>query len=626
MAARPPGFGGGRGVATALAEVLGKFGHGVARMAYLSLYRKWRPQTFEAVVGQEHIVRTLTNALNMGRVAHAYLFAGPRGTGKTTLARLLAKGLNCAEGPTGAPCDRCHSCTRITRGAAVDVIEIDGASNRGIDEIRELRERVRYAPTEGRSKVYIIDEVHMLTNEAFNALLKVLEEPPAHVVFVFATTEAHKVPATILSRCQKFDFRRFSAGQLAAHLKDVAKSEGVSAEEPALALIARHAEGGMRDALAVMDQCLATDPAQLTVATVVDVLGIVRRDALMDLAGHILSQDLPAALKLVHALLDEGIEVRQLVKDLASYTRDLVLMKAAPGLPDLVTAEEMERVRMRQQVEQGSLDQLLRMVSILAGADAELRWSTSPTMAVEMALAKAVGAVMEGPAASPADQASWDDLARRVQALEAALQRRETLVAGPGLPGQPPSAGPPPAAPTEAAPVAAGEKSPPARHEAVATDGGAEVAELQAKWPAVLSALKEERMISTEAYLRVGVPGEIEGNTVTIYFSPGYKFHQANIENAQHRSAVERVISRVMGRELQVRTTIGTPPQQPQPHGVAEGPGPPSSAMSRPKVASGSLAGEPGSEAGGVQPPAVQKALQYLGGRATRVDAYEEDR
>jgi DNA polymerase-3 subunit gamma/tau len=208
-------------------------------MAYISLYRKWRPQTFAEAIGQEHIVQTLTNALETGRVAHAYLFSGPRGTGKTSFARLLAKGLNCVHGPTGTPCNECDNCIRITRGISVDVIEIDGASNRGIDEIRELRERVKYAPIEGRHKVYIIDEVHMLTNEAFNALLKVLEEPPEHVNFVFATTEAHKVPATILSRCQKFDFRRFSTAQLMYQLEKVSKSEGVEAEPQALTLIAR---------------------------------------------------------------------------------------------------------------------------------------------------------------------------------------------------------------------------------------------------------------------------------------------------------------------------------------------------------------------------------------------------
>ncbi len=298
-----------------------------AMMTYLSLYRKYRPQTFAEVIGQEHIVHTITNALNSGRVAHAYLFAGPRGTGKTTFARLLAKGLNCAKGTTGSPCGSCDQCERIASGFSVDVIEIDGASNRGIDEIRELRERVRFAAVEARSKVYIIDEVHMLTNEAFNALLKVLEEPPANVVFIFATTEAHKIPPTILSRCQKFDFRRFNLAQTLTLLEKVVAAENVNAEQEALALVARQAEGGLRDALAILDQCLAMDPQTLTVQTVVHVMGIVRRDALAQLSANLLKADLAATLQLVNELLNEGVDVRQLARDLALYVRDILLVK-----------------------------------------------------------------------------------------------------------------------------------------------------------------------------------------------------------------------------------------------------------------------------------------------------------
>ena len=228
-------------------------------MAYVALYRQWRPQDFKNLVGQNHISSTLKNAIQLGKIAHAYLFSGPRGTGKTSTAKILAKSLNCMNGPTSDPCNVCANCERITNGTSMDVLEIDAASNRGIDEIRELRESVKFAPVDGRYKVYIIDEVHMLTNEAFNALLKTLEEPPAHVVFILATTEAHKIPATIHSRCQRFDFRRIGFREIEQRLTDVAQHNGLTVAPDALKLIASHADGGLRDALSILDQCTMMD-------------------------------------------------------------------------------------------------------------------------------------------------------------------------------------------------------------------------------------------------------------------------------------------------------------------------------------------------------------------------------
>ena len=230
-------------------------------MAYIALYRKWRPQTFKDLVGQEHISRTLANAITSGHIGHAYLFAGPRGTGKTSTAKILAKALNCEHGPTPEPCGKCEQCRKITEGSSMDVFEIDAASNRGIDEIRDLRETVKFAPVDGRYKVYIIDEVHMLTTEAFNALLKTLEDPPAHVVFILATTEAHKVPPTIQSRCQRYDFKRITVGEIEGRLRYIAKEMKMEAEDEALSMIAIQADGGMRDALSILDQCAAlADP------------------------------------------------------------------------------------------------------------------------------------------------------------------------------------------------------------------------------------------------------------------------------------------------------------------------------------------------------------------------------
>ena len=302
-------------------------------MAYMALYRQWRPQNFDSLIGQQAIKTALTNALSTGRIAHAYLFTGPRGTGKTSTARILAKALNCEQGPTPTPCDHCDNCQRITAGTSMDVIEIDAASNRGIDEIKTLRDQLSFAPVNSRYKVYIIDEVHMLTTEAFNALLKSLEEPPEHVVFILATTDPHKVPATIHSRCQRFDFRRVTVEDIIEHLAMVAQASNITIDQEALRLIAIQAEGGMRDALSLLDQC-GVMSKNITTTTVREVLGIVGREALRDLAASIGRQDLSAALEKLNFLLEQGKDVRQVISELAEYLRALLLYKTAPSFSD----------------------------------------------------------------------------------------------------------------------------------------------------------------------------------------------------------------------------------------------------------------------------------------------------
>ena len=278
-----------------------------AALAYVALYRQWRPKRFSDLVGQTHVSRTLAQAIETGRVGHAYLFSGPRGTGKTSTAKILAKALNCAEGPTPEPCGDCESCRRVNEGTSMDVFEIDAASNRGIDEIRELRETIQFAPVSGRYKVYIIDEVHMLTAEAFNALLKTLEEPPAQVVFILATTEIHKVPATIQSRCQRYDFKRIAAEVIAARLRYVADQSGIAAEDAALFLIAQGAAGGLRDALSALDQCAALAETAVTEKLVRDILGLVGREHIEKCLRAIAAGDAPASTKIGRASCRERV-------------------------------------------------------------------------------------------------------------------------------------------------------------------------------------------------------------------------------------------------------------------------------------------------------------------------------
>ncbi|MCC2669651.1 MAG: polymerase subunit gamma and tau, partial [Armatimonadetes bacterium] len=297
-------------------------------MAYLSLYRKYRSQSFEEVAGQDHVIRTLQNAIRGDRVAHAYLFCGPRGTGKTSTARLLAKALNCENGPTSEPCNQCAACSQIAEGRYMDIKEIDAASNRGIDDIRDLRDTVAYAPTQGRFKVYVIDEAHQITGDAFNALLKTLEEPPHYVVFILATTEAHKIPATIVSRCQRFEFRRASLEDLRTRVAYVAKQEGATIDDAALSLIAREANGGWRDALSLLEQVLAFCDGKITAREVYTVLGTVEADTLHTLGECILSGNGAEAFQLLEELVSEGKDPRQLLRDLTMHFRGLMLTAA----------------------------------------------------------------------------------------------------------------------------------------------------------------------------------------------------------------------------------------------------------------------------------------------------------
>lgn len=383
-------------------------------MAYVALYRRWRPQDFDALVGQQAVKTALSNALTSGRIAHAYLFSGPRGTGKTSTARILAKALNCESGPTPHPCGHCLNCERITAGTSMDVFEIDAASNRGIEEIKSLREQLAFTPVNGRYKIYIIDEVHMLTTEAFNALLKTLEEPPAHVIFILATTDPHRIPATIHSRCQRFDFRRVTVDEIAEHLALVAEKSGINADEEALRLIAIQAEGGMRDALSLLDQC-GVMAQQVTVQTVREVLGIVGREALRELVLGIGRQDVPQVLEQLNNLLQQGKDVKQILTELTEYLRALLLYQAAPSYQEAYltdTAEELAKC-----VPLFSRDRIMAAQQRLHEAIGELRWTMRPRITAELCLFDLCR--MEGSTVAA--------LAARVEMLERQLRQQPSM-------------------------------------------------------------------------------------------------------------------------------------------------------------------------------------------------------
>jgi DNA polymerase-3 subunit gamma/tau len=524
-------------------------------MSHVSFYRKWRPKTFEEIIGQERVTRTLQNAIRANRLVHAYLFAGHRGTGKTTTARILAKALNCVQGPTPTPDNTCPNCAAITGGYSVDVIEIDAASNRGIEEIRDLRDRIRLAPTEGRYKVYIIDEAHMLTTEAANALLKTLEEPPTHAVLVLVTTEPHRLPATILSRCQRFDFRRVSQKEIVARLKHIASGEQFVIDDPALALIAASADGSVRDAESILDQLTAFADGPIMARDVVAVLGIVEEQTALRFADAIIGRSVADCLSLVNQVVNEGKDIRQVTRTLIDHFRDVLVVKTGHHDPDLVDTTEARLEALARQAERTTIEAVLRTLNILSAAESEARWSPQPRLLLEIALIRLCRPEMDP---------TLEGLRARVQAIEQRLGGSPT----------PPDAKP--AAPTKTAdsshrrPVqrrptgqedikAEVTAAPPATvatvdPEPVALPAMA-IEEVRRQWGRILEEVKRTKMFC-HALLIEGVPLRLEGATLVIGLRTGYNFHVENLHRHENRTVVESAAERILHRPIRLQCTI----------------------------------------------------------------------
>lgn len=384
-------------------------------MSYTALYRKFRPDTFEDVKGQEHIVTTLKNQIQAERIGHAFLFCGTRGTGKTTVAKILARAVNCEHPVNGSPCNECAACKAIRSGTSMNVIEIDAASNNGVDNIREIREEVAYRPTEGKYKVYIIDEVHMLSTGAFNALLKTLEEPPSYVIFILATTEAHKIPVTILSRCQRYDFRRISIDTIAGRLRELMDKEGVQAEEKALRYVAKAADGSMRDALSLLDQCIAFYLGQeLTYDKVLEVLGTVDTEVFSRLLRQVLAGNVTGCIYILEELLVNGKELTQFVADFTWYMRNLLLVQTSENAEEVLDVSSENLQALKEESKMVNTDTLMRYIRVFSELSNQLRYSTQKRVMVEIGLIKLC---------KPAMETGMDSVLDRIRILEEKMEK-----------------------------------------------------------------------------------------------------------------------------------------------------------------------------------------------------------
>jgi DNA polymerase-3 subunit gamma/tau len=492
-----------------------------------ALYRKYRPQDFESVVGQEPIVRTLRNAIASDQVRQAYLFAGPRGTGKTSLARILAKALNCAQGPTTTPDNTCHACVSITNGTSLDVIEMDAASQRGIDDIREIRDRVVLQPAEGQYKVYILDEAHQLTDAAWNALLKLIEEPPPHLVFVFCTTDLGKVLPTVRSRCQTFVFSRPRLPDLVKLLSRIAQEEKIDAPEQALALVARAARGSFRDAVSTLDQLSAATEGKVTVQAVLQLLGAVEEEALFRLCDLVVDRDTAGALTFIEELSEQGQDLGRLVTDLLEHLRHVLLVQHMGEVPESLPVTEETRDRLREQANQLGEPTVLRLIDLLHVAVEDMRQGGDPRLPLELALVKVT---------RPGSDLSRESVAYRLEQLE-----QRTPGAGASQTAVP--VGTPP------------ERTTPAPE--ATTRPTVELEQLQEAWQRTILPAVEERSIPTASVLREARPSDLDDERLTLEFPASAEFHRQLAEDPKNATLLQEALYEVTGRRLAVAFELG---------------------------------------------------------------------
>lgn len=513
-------------------------------MSYKALYREWRPQVFEDVIGQEHIVKTVRNQILQNRIPHAYLFCGTRGTGKTTTAKILSRAVNCLNPKDGDPCNECDMCKGISEGTIMDVIEIDAASNNRVENIRELIDDVKYPPHIAKYKVYIIDEVHMLSTSAFNALLKTLEEPPAYVMFILATTDPQKVPATILSRCQRFDFKRIKSQDITKRLRKIANETGMLVEDSTLDLIARVSDGAMRDAVSILDQCMSMSEGKIEHKDVSSMLGLVANEFLFKLVDSMIEKDIEAAIKIIDDVILNGKDVMQFIKDLSIHFRNLLMVKVSKKPEGLVDLGEDSLLMLKEQAKKLRSEEIMRGINIIVDAENNGKFTSQPRILLEMAAIKFCKRDYD---------TSPEMILNRLNLLEDKIKSGAIAVAVPsGVEKQPVQA-----APVKKVVKKEEEHEAPEVTEAFDTVEGdvslISLDEVKTSWQEVLDLIKPVKR-TVAAWLELGNPIDTNANTIIILFEEQNAFGKKNLENpVENRKIVEESFSRVLKKRAKVK-------------------------------------------------------------------------
>ncbi|SHK59227.1 DNA polymerase III subunit gamma/tau [Paramaledivibacter caminithermalis] len=532
-------------------------------MGYIALYRKWRPTVFEEVVGQSHITMTLKNQIKNDNIAHAYLFCGTRGTGKTSTAKIFARAINCPSPRDFNPCNECEICKGILNESIMDVIEIDAASNNGVDNIRELRENVKYPPAKAKFKVYIIDEVHMLSQGAFNALLKTLEEPPSYVIFVLATTEPQKIPSTILSRCQRFDFKRVISDEIFKRLKHICTQMKVEVEDEALKLIVRNSDGAVRDSLSILDQCISFSEGSLTYEKVIETLGIVTDEFLFKLTDAIYDENSKKAIQLIDELINSGKDINQFIKDLINHFRNLMMTKMTESLEEVIDMSKENIERLRVQGKNFELNTIMRAIDVLSRAETEIKWSSQPRILLELAIVKLI---------QPGMDESIEALLDRVSKLENKLynlkigKAKEKYTSFIEKNGDLEITNKDVEIPNKKEDINSSIRSEKKFKEDIVKDNidenntichssNVNFKEIRAKWDTILKEIKK-RKVTIHAFLMEGKPIKTKGNQLIIAFKDGFGFHRDATSKKGNSNFIEAAILEITGQRVRLKCVM----------------------------------------------------------------------